>query len=128
LKFTRDDRSDEPLEGIVPNDVVYAEVADADMNINTLKVDRVPAELVVKGGAATLFIVLNETGANTGVFRASVNTQPYFMEPRENTLNVQGGDTVELVYTDARSEYGEKNRKVTAELPVGWPVMKLGSN
>ncbi len=123
LTFTRGEHADEPLQGIVPNDIIYAEVADADMNINTLKVDRVPAELMVEGGTASLFVVLSETGPNTGVFRASVNTQPYFMEPKDSTLNVQSGNIVELVYTDARAEYGEKNRKVTAELPVGWPVM-----
>lgn len=128
LKFVKDAESDEEAKGIVPHDVMCVEVADADMNINTRKVDRVPAELVVKDGASRLFIVLRETGANTGVFRASVNTQPYFMEPNENALNVQSGEIVQLVYTDARAEYGEKNRKVLAELAVGWPVMKLRSN
>jgi Carbohydrate family 9 binding domain-like len=129
LRFVTDDpKSDEAVKGIVPNDVVHVQVTDADMNINTRKVDRVAAKLRVKDGAAELFVILGETGPNTGVFRASVNTQPYFMAPRENTLNVRSGDTIELVYTDARAEYGEKNRKVTADLPVGWPVMRLGKN
>ena len=129
LRFVTDDpTSDEAVRGIVPNDVVHIEVADADMNLNTRKVDRIAAELSVKGGATRLFVVLGETGPSTGVFRASVNTQPYFMAPRENTLNVRSGDTIKLDYTDARAEYGEKNRKVTADLPVGWPVMRLGSN
>lgn len=125
--FTTGADSDDKCSGIVPDEVVYIRVDDADMNINTRKIDRVPAELVVKDGGASLFVVLAETGANTGVFRASVSTQAYFMEPREETINVRSGRSLQLVYTDARTEYGEKNRKVTAELAVGWPVMQLGS-
>ena len=127
LKFIGENEdAKEPAKGIIPGDLVTMEIADADMNLNTLKADRVAAELTVKDGAAALFVVLKETGPKTGVFRGSVATQPYFMAPRENTLNVRSGDTVQLTYTDTRAEFGEKNRKVTAELPVGWPVMKLG--
>jgi len=118
--------SEDEVRGIVPNEPIGVQVHDADMNINTLKVDRIAAEVSVKERGAALFVVLQETGVNTGIFRASINTQPYFLPARENTLNVRGGDTIRLNYTDARAEYGEKNRKVTAGLPVGWPVMKLG--
>ena len=127
LKFTDEKPdSEEPAKGIIPGDPITMEIADADMNLNTLKADRVAAELTVKDGPAALFVVLKETGPSTGVFRGSVNTQPYFMAPKENTLNARSGDVVQLVYTDARAEFGEKNRRVTADLPVGWPVMKLG--
>lgn len=118
---------DGELKGIIPGDVLRIEIADADMNLNTQKSDRVAAELHT-GDGPPLFVVLAETGPNTGRFRASVNTQPYYQEPGENTLGVRSGGTVELVYIDARTEYGEQNREVRRKLPVGWPVMKVGSN
>ena len=126
LRFVGDDdKADQDVRGIVPNDPVYLEVADADMNVNLLRTDRVAATVRVKHASASLFAVLRETGPNTGVFRGSIHTQPYFMPPKENTLNVRSGDTLEFEYTDARAEFGEKNRKVAVELPVGWPVMTL---
>ncbi|MBN2582521.1 MAG: hypothetical protein JXL80_05590 [Planctomycetes bacterium] len=131
LKFVAAGESAEDaatVAAVVPGDAVGLEIADADMNVNTQKVDRIAAEVVSKKTGATLLVVLNETGPGTGIFRASINTQPYFMPPKENTLNVSGGDTVQLSYTDARCEYGEKNVKRTADLVVGWPVMKVGSN
>jgi len=117
---------DQPVEAVVPGDLLHVQVIDADMNLNTRKTDRVSAQLYMKSGASTLFVVLEETGVNTGVFRASVNTQPYFMEPRENTLNVRSGESIELHYTDARTEYGEKDRRLSMTLPVGWAVMQMG--
>jgi len=113
------------LKAITPGTPITIEIADADMNLNTLRTDRVAAELVVKESATSLFVVLTETGHSTGVFRATVDTQAYFLPPRERMLNIRGGDTLQLVYTDARAEYGEKNRRLTAELPVGFPVMNL---
>ena len=125
LRFIAPDlKSHQALEGIVPGVPVGLEITDADMNLNTLKVDRVAAELTCRGLGSSLFVVLRETGPNTGVFRASVDTQPYFMPPRENTLNVRSGETIEFTYSDARTEYGESNRRVSAELPVGWPALQ----
>ena len=71
-------------------------------------------------------LVLKETKANSGVFAGSFATQAYFKAAQANTLNIRGGDNIELTYVDARSGYGEKNRKVKAKLAVGWPVTKLG--
>jgi hypothetical protein len=127
VHFTDSPESDEDDSGITVGETLYVKIQDADMNINTHKIDRIPAELVVKESGSSLFVVLNETGVNTGIFRASVHTQAYFMEPKEYTLNIRNGDTLQLIYTDARSEYGEKNHHVTAEMPIGWPVFRLGS-
>ncbi len=117
----------EDADGIVPGRPLGVEITDADMNLNTLRTDQVAAELVVRDTPVSLFLVLSETGHNTGVFRGSVNTQPYFMGPRGNTVNMRGGDTLQVIYVDARAEYGEKNRRVTADLPVGFPVLRFAS-
>ncbi|HUS46505.1 MAG TPA: sugar-binding protein [Phycisphaerae bacterium] len=126
VRFFIPAEKDDDVKGIVPGDPVGVEIADADMNINTRKIDRVAAEMKAMDSGAALFVVLAETGANTGVFRASIHTQPSFLPAKANTLNVRAGSRVQLVYNDLRAEYGESNRKVKAELPVGWPVMKVG--
>ncbi len=116
--------NEEPLQGVVPGTPLGLEILDADMNLNTQKVDLVAAELRCRDLGTSLFVILRETGPNTGLFRASVDTQSYFKPGRENTLNVRSGDTIDLIYNDARTEYGEVNRRVTAELPVAWPVLQ----
>lgn len=114
------------LKALVPNDPMGVEVQDADMNINYLKADRVAAQLVDKELGTTLLVVLKETGPSTGIFRGTVSTQPHFQPPQPSTLNTRSGDAIEMTYVDARSEYGEKNRRVTAEVQIGWPIMKVG--
>ena len=127
-RFVSFEEPDEASAGIVPGHPLAVEITDQDMNINTFRIDRIAAEVKVKGVPGSLFVVLRETGKNTGQFRCSVSTQQYFLPAKENTLSVRSGDTVEIVYRDARSEYGEKNRLVKAATRIGWPMIKLGQN
>ena len=121
-------RTDEDREGIVPGDVLEFEVTDQDMNLNPYKLDRVSAELRVKGPGISLFVVLKETARSSGIFSGSVDTQQYFKPVREAVLNLRSGDTVRLVYHDVRTEFGEKNRKAFADLSIGYPMVRIGKN
>ncbi len=117
----------EPMKVTVPGSSVGLRVTDVDMNLNTLRVDRILSRVEAAHSRASVLAVLSETGPNTGVFEGSIDTQPFFLPPAENVLNVRSGEKLELVYTDARTEYGETNRERRASLPVGWPVLKLGA-
>ena len=115
----------EPLTGILPGEPLRVEVKDADMNVYPSKRDRVSVSCQVKGTQQPLLMILKETESNSGVFEGSVNTQAHYKEIVENTLNVRGGDHIEVLYSDARAAFGEKNREVKTECVVGWPVTQL---
>jgi hypothetical protein len=121
-------RTDEDREGIVPGDVLAFEVTDKDMNLNPYRLDRVSAELRVKSAGTSLFVVLKETARSSGIFSGSIDTQQYFKPVREGVLNLRSGDTVQLVYHDVRTEFGEKDRKVLAQLNIGYPMVRIGKN
>ncbi|NRA38654.1 MAG: hypothetical protein HRU15_10970 [Planctomycetes bacterium] len=126
VAFKHHKKHSEKLLGVLPGDPVHVEITDPDMNLYTIKKDRIMATVKVDGSERPVMLVLKETRPNSGVFAASFSTQAYFKKAKANTLNIRGGDTIVLSYVDARSGYGEKNRKVKAKLAVGWPVTKLG--
>ena len=72
-----------------------------------------------------MYVILDETGFDTGRFRGSFRTQPAHLPRKDNTLNVRSGDRVQLIYQDARARYGERDREVEAERAVGFPVFRI---
>ena len=124
-RFVSYDDPTKPAQPLVPGQPIAFEIQDKDMDLNPHQKDRVPAILRLQGAEDGLFVVLEETTENSGIFRGSVNTQAYGATPKPDTLNIRGGESVELVYNDLRTEYGESNRIVTATLPVGTPVLRL---
>jgi len=125
-EFVSFEDTSKSLEGLAPGQPLAFQIMDRDMDLNTYRPDRIAAELRVKSVPGSMFVVLRETDKSTGVFTGSVSTQQYFLPQKKDTLNVRSGDTVQLVYRDARCEFGEKDRVVTEEIKVGWPVMKVG--
>ena len=124
-RFTSFDDPTKPAQPLIPGQPLAFEIQDKDMDLNPHKRDQVPAVLRVKGEKDGLVVILEETTNDSGIFRASINTQSYEAPPKANTLNIRGGDSVELIYNDLRTEYGETDRVVTADLPVGTPVLRL---
>ncbi len=97
------------------------EVADGDMDLDRAAPDRIAVELTGEGGQPVLAI-LAETGASTGVFRGNVATQHHLAAVEPAAVPLRPGSTVTLTYRDPRAGYGERDRTVTAILPVGVPV------
>ena len=125
VAFKDHKKHSEKLQGVLPGDSVYIEITDPDMNLYEIKKDRIMATVKVENSKRPVMLVLKETKLNSGIFAGSFATQAYFKKAKANTLNIRGGDTILLTYVDARSGYGEKNRKVKARLAVGWPVTKI---
>ncbi len=119
------DNAGKGVNEITPGDPMVVEVTDHDMNVNPGRRDKVLAEVRVKGSTSRMFIILEETGLNSGKFRGSFDTQMAVLPVKENTLNVRGGDLIELYYRDPRAAYGEKDRKVESRLQIGLPIYKL---
>jgi hypothetical protein len=109
---------------LLPGRPLGLEVSDRDMNV-TPSIDRVTAVVSVRGQAQKLLVVLEETGPQTGVFRGSVDTQTYIAESKPGTLNIRGGDVINLIYIDPRAAYGEADRRVEDRCTVGYPVVTM---
>lgn len=116
---------DEDLTGILPGQPLRVEVKDADMNVYPSKRDRISVTCRVKGTELPLLMILKETDNGSGIFEGIINTQAHYKGIVENTLNIRGGDRIEILYSDARAAYGEKNREVKVECAVGWPLTHL---
>jgi hypothetical protein len=128
LRFIDKDDPARDISYLIVGEPVHVEISDRDMNMRPDLIDRIPASLLTARGGAPLLVILEETGPDTGVFRASANTQAFFKEAKPATLNVRQGDTITLEYEDARAAYGEANRVTRIELPVAWAVYADNSN
>ena len=115
-----------PIDHLVAGQSFTVEIADADLNIDIDRVDRVACTVEVPGRDEPTLAVLKETGPNTGVFRGSLATRSREDDPAPNAVRVRPGEVIRISYQDVRGGYGEADRMVTAELPVAIPVMSFG--
>ncbi|MBS3821786.1 MAG: hypothetical protein KGY81_08500, partial [Phycisphaerae bacterium] len=100
-------------------------ITDPDMNADPDARDRILCQVGMAGSVNRMYVVLAETGPQTGVFRGSFDTQVWGLPPRPNTLSVRPGHEVHAHYKDASNRYGESDREVKARLQIGVPVFRL---
>ncbi len=82
-------------------------VTDADLNTNTGVVDSVGVDVTNDATGETEQIILTETGANTGVFTATLpTTEAASGANNDGTLAVEVGTTVTASYTDQLDSAG----------------------
>ncbi len=124
-RFTEATKPSGTPEAATPGKAMGIEIADADMNTDPSQPDRLIASVKVDGTSSHLSVILEETGPDTGIFRASFNTQSSFQGASENTLNVRGGQVITLVYEDDRTANGAAGVSVTSRIPVALPVMTM---
>jgi hypothetical protein len=122
--------TEEELTSIVGGEPIGLRLADADMNLDRKVRDRVKVKLAAPNGSVVTGY-LEETGANTGTFAGSVDTEPYELHegecPAGNVLQVASGERVEVSYLDQARKYGERNFEVRQTLPVGVPVARVAA-
>ncbi|HYE05660.1 MAG TPA: hypothetical protein VEL07_09020 [Planctomycetota bacterium] len=111
---------------VVPGRPLAFTIADGDMNLSPRVIDRVLGSARVLGGGAPVAVVLEETRADSGVFRATIDTRSWALAPLAGELSLAGGDIVRLAYTDARAAFGEAGREVVAEIAVAHPLAAIG--
>lgn len=130
VAFVRPNKEDR-LEVIVPGEPFGVRVVDADMNIDPRSVDRVQIRLTTDNGD-WLEGVLEETGVDSGIFAGSVDTELYMLQGedrvRDRVLQVAGGERIGLIYADQARRYGERNHEIRVSLPVGLPLVRMGSS
>ncbi len=106
------------LEWIVPGKVFGIEVIDEAKNIHSKRREVLEVELLVKERNYGQSMTLKESGENTGVFRAFIETQDYFKHVSADKLNIKYGDIIELRYSRK-----EEAPDVKTLLPVAIPIM-----
>ncbi|NRA40424.1 MAG: hypothetical protein HRU15_19930 [Planctomycetes bacterium] len=114
--------NDTSPEFVSVGDIISIEVTDKDMNIRHDIRDSIALSLSAQHSAQEILLILKETEINSGVFRASCNTQAAFKTAQKNHLGIRQGDTIVARYTDVRAAFGESNRIVEQALPVAWAV------
>lgn len=128
LRFTAIADPEETVDWTLPGMPLGLEITDADMNLRMDLRDRVAGTLGVEGRPDRLFVVLEETGPDTGVFRASVDVSAFADADNPGALAARSGSIVTLTYQDPRAVYGEENREVKAWIPVAHPVQRLAGS
>lgn len=92
---------------ILPGQAIAVTLVDSDLNANPAAADTVAITLTSSTGE-TETVTLTETGANTGVFTASVPTAFGGSAGANNngSFNAQAGDTITATYFDALTGAG----------------------
>lgn len=93
-------------------DTIYIAVNDNDQNLNLSVPDTVTVVLT-SGVGDTETITLTETGANTGIFTASIPSDTGAVASEDGTLQVAYGDTITATYNDAVDADGNINQTRT---------------
>ena len=124
-RFTEVGKPDGTPDAATPGKAMGIEITDADMNTDPAQPDRMIASVKIDGTSSHLSVILEETGPDTGIFRAAFNTQSSFQGASENTLNVRGGQVITLEYDDTRTATGTTGVSVNSRIPVALPVMTM---
>lgn len=106
-----------PLLELAPGDTAMAILYDGDRNVDPFAVETVEATASALGGAEPIPLVLQETAANSGVFRGAVLTV-YGREAPAGALGLTGGETIQIAYVDPLTDTGEAGVVMEASVRV----------
>jgi hypothetical protein len=101
------------------------QIDDADMNLDAGAREVVAVKIALADGTGDQVLLLNETGADTGVFQGPCSLIGPGVAVTAGAITVGGGLAVHLTYIDAVTGVGQRNLLVSKQLDVGWPVLRL---
>ncbi|WP_040549672.1 carboxypeptidase regulatory-like domain-containing protein [Pedosphaera parvula] len=93
------DALDNPTYSYNANQTICVEVVDANMNQNPTAVETVTAVITTSSGDSET-IILSETDANSGVFKACIPANTSATVQNDGTLNAPAGSGLTVTYTD----------------------------
>jgi len=106
-------------------ETLIVQVDDADMNLDAGAREAVAVKVGLADGSGSQVLLLNETGADTGVFQGPCALIGPGAAVTAGSVAVSGGQAVQLNYIDAVTGAGQRNHPVAKQLNVGWPVLRL---
>jgi hypothetical protein len=115
--------------GVIPGHSYLLTVLDPDRNVNIATKDTilVSAEVALKGGEGARDVevfILNETKANSGIFRGYVDTQPGEGGKVLGVLETMTGEQIHFGYVDFANAKGIRKVVNKVKLPVVAPLMR----
>ncbi|WP_269540133.1 sugar-binding protein [Cerasicoccus fimbriatus] len=125
IGFYEDEAAETELTILSPGEPVVIKVHDPDMNLDARYKDQIVANAIGSGGYEQL-IVLGETEPNSGVFIGGINTNSAYAGLVDDSVPVEPGQTLTVIYIDQRRDYGESNKTMEITLPVAWPSLRFG--
>ncbi|WP_309396805.1 sugar-binding protein [Cerasicoccus maritimus] len=123
--FYEDEAAEKELAILSPGEPVWIKVQDPDMNLDARFKDQVVVNAIGSGSYEQL-VVLGETEPNSGVFIGGVNTNSAYAGLVENSVPIEPGKELMIIYIDQRRDYGESNKTIEHKLPAAWPTLKFG--
>ena len=112
VKFVADINGSGDVTQISAGDTIYLAVTDNDQNTNLSATNTVTVTLTSQVGDDET-VTLTETGANTGVFTASISSELGTANDGDSKLQVASGNTLTVTYTDAVDANGNNNQART---------------
>jgi hypothetical protein len=117
IDFPEAPGSERPADCVIIGRPFRLRVTDADMNVDDAAPDRL--SVTVRGAMEDMaVVVLEETGAKTGIFEGSVPTDFALGERIPGTLELSEGEEVTVAYVDQARQRGERNVEVLRTLPA----------
>lgn len=117
-------------DSINPGDVVNITVTDIDLDLDVGNPDQVSATALGKGYNDSQTVTLTETGANTGIFTGSVNTQFALAAgaSEDGVITTIAGDSICVSFVDLLTSLGNTvTRYDTVEVIGGEDGVVLAS-
>ena len=117
--FDPDSISNPQINRFRANDTLILEIKDADLDTTNAVAQVFETNLTENLVRDKIRITMLEISGNAGVFRGRLKTD-YGANPivNDSTLQVQGGDIVTFVYTDALQNTGATQVKIRVDLMV----------
>ena len=117
--FDPDSMSNSPINRFRANDTLILEIKDADLDTTNAVAQVFETNLTENLVRDRIRIMMLEISGNAGVFRGRLKTD-YGENPivNDGTLQVQGGDLVTFMYTDALQNTGATQVKIRVDLMV----------
>ena len=119
MGFDPDSMLNSPISRFRANDTLILEIRDADLDTTNAVAQVFETNLTENLVRDKIRITMLETSGNAGVFRGRLKTD-YRENPivNDGTLQVQGGDIVTFVYTDALQDTGATQVEIRVDLMV----------
>lgn len=109
-----------PAKAMLPGQPLSVRVTDLDVSMNVAARQKVNVTLVSKSGdRKTLLLV--ETALGSSIFAGTIATRPNTGKRDPNVLEVLAEDVITIEYLDLFRANGERNKLVTATMPIPGP-------
>lgn len=113
----------------MPGDTLALSVTDIDLNTNPSSLETTTVSLTNTRTGEVETVIVTETGPNTGVFTATLNTSANAADNANNSgvIFTNAGDTLTLSYTDMQNMIGGPQTLTAQDAVMGLAITKTAT-